>query len=332
MDALDWKFEYPWREKSEKPIKWVIQDFTDSVKEFATKIQRPVETLEILHMILSKCDHMHIEKINGVYKLLLGADIITEPTSAYYRCIAENKRKIFAEFLHFNPENIIIYNCLWNNVKIESEQISFDNSNTLEELLKYTSLRESFLQDWTAFTLDLYPKSPYFEVVEEVVPYISYELSALIKEQESIEGMYDVATAGMEALFKMIQQVKNTVETMKRLRYVTLIIIKPPAVTDGRTKSILQSFSDAGYEVVQSKFVVPTLQQAEDHYSEHKGSPEFKQITTSLCFGEIFVAVLSGADNPNIINDVKKFVRGNDDVHASDSIKAFQREHKLWFP
>ena len=128
----------------------------------------------------------------------------------------------------------------------------------------------------------------------------------------------------------------------------TYIMCKPDSVQRGIQFSILNRFAKRGYTNVALKMCIPTKEQAEEHYAEHKGKGFFPAVTGFLCSGPVVCAVFQG---PNVVaagrqilgatNPLKAelgTIRGDfavsgsyNTTHASDSVDAAQREMDIWF-
>jgi nucleoside-diphosphate kinase len=129
----------------------------------------------------------------------------------------------------------------------------------------------------------------------------------------------------------------------------TLIIIKPSAVARGLVEPIMTEIARKGYIVLVEKYYIPTLQNAEEHYEEHRGKPWFEKITKSLSSGKIYFAIL-GISGNNTVALMRKLIGSTDPktaeastirarfgtsvddnvIHASDSDQSAERECRLW--
>jgi nucleoside-diphosphate kinase len=125
-------------------------------------------------------------------------------------------------------------------------------------------------------------------------------------------------------------------------------MVKPDAVQRGIAFSILKRWEKRGYTLSGLKMVVPTQEQAESHYEEHRGKGFFPAVTSFLASGPVVCAAFTG---PNAISASRQIlgktnpvaaemgtIRGDFAVsgayntcHASDSQEAAEREINLWF-
>lgn len=324
MNALDWKFEYPFCIDSEQPCQWIVQDFTRVIDDFIYNERM----LEIVNILLRRSDHMHVEKIDGEYKLLIGCDFTEDAESPYYRCFAYDRLNLLHEIISFKLKDIHIFNCLWSYVVPDNMEadapIDLSKSQTLSDILNFNSNFEEFKIAWNKFNLILRNRNPGDRETifsrENIMAHLHRPVSTLVYED----------------------RVVNTVSA-------TLIIIKPNSVRQCLEKPILDDFLEAGYTILSSKYILPTIEQAELHYSDHIGMSWFEKITKALSSGRIYVAII-GRDE-NTVDDVRKFIgctdpkqaeystiRGRygtsvDDnvIHASDSHESYLRERAVWF-
>lgn len=128
----------------------------------------------------------------------------------------------------------------------------------------------------------------------------------------------------------------------------TFSIIKPDAVKRNLIGSILQRFEQNGLEVIASKMVRLTPEQAAGFYAEHQGKVFYEPLIEYMLSGPIVVQVLSGedaiaknrqimgktnpeeADEGTIRKDFALSVRENS-VHGSDSPESAAREIEFFF-
>jgi nucleoside-diphosphate kinase len=129
----------------------------------------------------------------------------------------------------------------------------------------------------------------------------------------------------------------------------TLILLKPEALEQKVDQDIINRFEQHGFGVLKEVTFTPTLEQAQEHYSPHKGKPFYERITSSLARGPITALVLEGddairrsrkligatdpqkADEGTIRKDFAKKMEENM-VHGSDSTSEAEREINVWFP
>lgn len=74
----------------------------------------------------------------------------------------------------------------------------------------------------------------------------------------------------------------------------TLSIIKPDAVARNLLGEILKCFESAGLNIVASRLMRLSLEQARAFYAVHKGRPFYPSLTEYMSSGPILVSVLEG--------------------------------------
>ena len=74
----------------------------------------------------------------------------------------------------------------------------------------------------------------------------------------------------------------------------TFSIVKPDAVADNHIGGVLDLIEKGGLEVIASKLIHMTKQQAEGFYAVHKARPFFGDLTTFMSEGPCLVSVLEG--------------------------------------
>lgn len=116
----------------------------------------------------------------------------------------------------------------------------------------------------------------------------------------------------------------------------TLGIIKPDAVSAGKTGHIIQRIIDNGFRIRALKMLHLTLKQAEGFYEVHRGKPFFPSLTEFMSSGSCIVMALEkngavkawrdlmGATDPAKADEGtlrKEFGNsvGENAVHGSDS-------------
>ncbi|EPC01916.1 nucleoside diphosphate kinase [Litchfieldella anticariensis FP35 = DSM 16096] len=128
----------------------------------------------------------------------------------------------------------------------------------------------------------------------------------------------------------------------------TLSIIKPDAVAKNVIGEIISRFEKAGLQVVASKMLHLSKEQAEGFYAEHKERPFFGDLVGFMTSGPVVVQVLEGegaiaknrelmgATNPQeaaagtIRADFAQSIDANA-VHGSDSAASAEREVAYFF-
>ena len=128
----------------------------------------------------------------------------------------------------------------------------------------------------------------------------------------------------------------------------TLSIIKPDAVAKSVIGKILARFEDAGLNIVATKMLHLSDEQAGGFYAEHKERPFYKDLVAFMTSGPVVVSVLEGdnavalnrelmgATNPKeaavgtIRADFAETIDENA-VHGSDSVASAEREVAYFF-
>src|ERR1051325_3822255 len=129
---------------------------------------------------------------------------------------------------------------------------------------------------------------------------------------------------------------------------LTFGIIKPDAVRDRKTGSILQRIIDGGFRVRAMKLIHMTLAEAEGFYAVHRERPFFGELTGFMSSGPCVVMALEkagavrawrdlmGATDPAKADEGtlrKEFANsiGENAVHGSDSEENAQIELAYFF-
>ncbi|SER13325.1 nucleoside diphosphate kinase [Gracilibacillus ureilyticus] len=125
-------------------------------------------------------------------------------------------------------------------------------------------------------------------------------------------------------------------------------MIKPDAVQRNLVGEIVSRFEKKGFKLIGAKLMHITEQQAEKHYSEHKGKSFYNQLVDFITSGPVFAMVWEGkeviatarkmmgktnpqeADTGTIRGDYGVVTHRNI-IHGSDSEESAQREIALFF-
>ncbi|WP_025847205.1 nucleoside-diphosphate kinase [Paenibacillus ehimensis] len=128
----------------------------------------------------------------------------------------------------------------------------------------------------------------------------------------------------------------------------TFLMIKPDGVQRGLIGRLVQRFEDKGFQLIGSKLMVITKEQAEFHYAEHKEKPFFGELVQFITSGPVFAMVWQG-DNvialsrammgktnpldaaPGTIRGDYAVHTGNNIIHGSDSPESAEREIANFF-
>jgi nucleoside-diphosphate kinase len=128
----------------------------------------------------------------------------------------------------------------------------------------------------------------------------------------------------------------------------TLVMIKPDAYNRKITGQILSAYEQRGLQILQLKTVRTTDELIREHYDEHKDSPTFEDLVSSMVNQLVQVIIIEGYDAISRVRSINgatdplkagpDTIRGKygsciryNSVHASDSIESAHREIKLWF-
>ncbi|MEW9698989.1 nucleoside-diphosphate kinase [Paenibacillus sp. SI8] len=74
----------------------------------------------------------------------------------------------------------------------------------------------------------------------------------------------------------------------------TFLMVKPDGVQRGLIGEIVKRFEQKGFQLIGSKLMVITREQAEFHYEEHKGKDFFERLVTFITSGPVFAMVWQG--------------------------------------
>ncbi len=128
----------------------------------------------------------------------------------------------------------------------------------------------------------------------------------------------------------------------------TFLMIKPDGVQRGLIGRLVQRFEDKGFQLIGSKLMVITKEQAEFHYAEHKEKPFFGELVQFITSGPVFAMVwqgdhvialsraMMGKTNPldaapGTIRGDYAVHTGNNIIHGSDSPESAEREIANFF-
>ena len=129
----------------------------------------------------------------------------------------------------------------------------------------------------------------------------------------------------------------------------TLTIIKPDAFGSGKAGKIISHLEDAGFQIVASRVLRLSQEQAASFYEVHKDRPFFGPLTTFMTSGACMPMVLErddavsalrrtiGATDPAEAEEgtVRKLYAESKErnaIHASDSDENAEREAAFFFP
>ena len=128
----------------------------------------------------------------------------------------------------------------------------------------------------------------------------------------------------------------------------TLVFIKPDGVKRHIIGRILTRFEEKGLSVSALKMLQLTDELADLHYEEHVDKPFYANLKTFILSGPIVVMILSGEQaisvvrkmvgstdsasaDPGTIRGDFSLYKGENIIHASDSLKNAKREIDIFF-
>ena len=119
----------------------------------------------------------------------------------------------------------------------------------------------------------------------------------------------------------------------------TLIIFKPDAVRRKMVHVLLKSWELKGFVIEKVGGGIPTRDEMEIHYAEHKEKPFYEALVTRMSTGTCVFVIFSGPDvvrwsREKIMDLRKQYATSTQEnlIHGSDSLEAAEREIGLWFP
>lgn len=93
----------------------------------------------------------------------------------------------------------------------------------------------------------------------------------------------------------------------------TLSIMKPGAISNRITGTILQRLEQAGLFLVGSRVIHLTKEQAEGFYEEHRGKPFFDSLVEYMTSDTILIEIFEGED---AITKYRTVIGNTDPAHA----------------
>jgi nucleoside-diphosphate kinase len=95
----------------------------------------------------------------------------------------------------------------------------------------------------------------------------------------------------------------------------TFTIIKPYAVKDGYTGSILSRINDAGFRITAMRFMHLNIKDAQAFYAVHQDKNFYDRLTTFMSSGPIVVAIL---EKDNAVEDYRKLIGATNPLEAAE--------------
>ncbi|GAB3248888.1 nucleoside-diphosphate kinase [Larkinella harenae] len=95
----------------------------------------------------------------------------------------------------------------------------------------------------------------------------------------------------------------------------TFTMIKPDAVAEGHSGTIIKMIEEAGFRIVALKKVQLTQERAGQFYAVHEGKPFYDSLTTYMSSGPIIPMIL---EKDNAIADFRQFIGATDPAKAAE--------------
>ncbi|MGG1515140.1 nucleoside-diphosphate kinase [Paenibacillus oryzisoli] len=128
----------------------------------------------------------------------------------------------------------------------------------------------------------------------------------------------------------------------------TFLMVKPDGVQRGLIGEIVKRFEQKGFQLVGSKLMLITREQAEFHYAEHNGKDFFELLVNFITSGPVFGMVWEGDQvitlsrtmigKTNALEAAPGTIRGDfavhtrlNLIHGSDSPESAEREINNFF-
>lgn len=128
----------------------------------------------------------------------------------------------------------------------------------------------------------------------------------------------------------------------------TLVLVKPDGVAKGVCGNIINRFERRGLKIAGLKFFNMLVEQAEEHYEEHRGKRFYGDLIDYIMSGPVLAMVLTGENAVKIVRTMMGptnpaeaapgTIRGDfglsiekNIIHGSDSISSAEREIAIFF-
>lgn len=95
----------------------------------------------------------------------------------------------------------------------------------------------------------------------------------------------------------------------------TFTMVKPDAVADGHSGSILKLIEEAGFRIVALKMVKLTPERAGQFYEVHAERPFYGSLCNSMSSGHIIAAIL---EKENAVADFRKLIGATNPADAAE--------------
>ena len=96
---------------------------------------------------------------------------------------------------------------------------------------------------------------------------------------------------------------------------ITFSMIKPDAVADGHTGSILKMIEDAGFRIAAMKKTELSKKTAGKFYEVHRERPFYDELTTYMSSGPIIALIL---EKENAVADFRKLIGATNPAEAEE--------------
>lgn len=128
----------------------------------------------------------------------------------------------------------------------------------------------------------------------------------------------------------------------------TFLMVKPDGVQRGLIGEIVKRFERKGFQLIGSKLLMVSREQAEFHYAEHKGKDFYDRLVNFITSGPVFAMVWQGDQviplsrtligKTNSLEAAPGTIRGDyavhtnfNLIHGSDSPESAEREISNFF-
>lgn len=95
----------------------------------------------------------------------------------------------------------------------------------------------------------------------------------------------------------------------------TFTIIKPDAVSEGNSGSIIKMIEEAGFRIVAMRLTYLTFERAGEFYAIHKERPFYNDLRKYMSSGPIIVMIL---EKSNAVEDFRKLIGATDPEKAEE--------------
>ncbi len=128
----------------------------------------------------------------------------------------------------------------------------------------------------------------------------------------------------------------------------TLVLVKPDGLKRRLVGEIIRRFEVKGLKIIGLKMLQLTKEEAEKHYSVHKGKPFFADLVNYITSSPIVAIIFEGNNAISVVRTIcgttdgskaaPGTIRGDysisiekNIIHASDSTESFQHEFSIFF-